>query len=334
MKLTGMKLITRRMLFHVTAAAVFLSGAAVSSVRGAEPFQGIVDTARGLFGVDVDVENGVRVRAGLINIHVDDDDGGRHDHRDRAWLFRGQSLARTPVMDARHQEIGMVDDVVVDLRSGKVRYIAVEYPTLRGRDKLFAVPWNRFQLARQKKGGYYLVVDIEDELFKRAPGFARSKWPNFADRRWAESIDVYYGVTIKPGDVKTGFGTDPDPVRHVEHLERLSRINGFPIIDKGVDKGSDKRIGEVTDVIVDFATGHVRYAVLYFPGSIGNEDRRFAVPMQRLSYMSENGESRLLLEVDRRTLGRAPGFDQQHWPSLRDPEFSDRVDEFYDIRRR
>lgn len=323
-----MKIITRRMLAHVMAVALILSGATVSTVQAAEPFQGVVDTARGLFGVDVDVDNGVRVRAGLINIHVDDDD--RRDHANRTWLFRGQSLVRTPVMDPSHREIGVVDDVVVDLRSGKVRYIAVEYPTLRGRDKLFAVPWNRFQLARQSRGGYYLVVDIEDKLFERAPGFPRSKWPNFADRRWAESIDVYYGVTIKPGDVKTRFGTDPDPVRHVEHLERLSRMNGFPV----TEEKSDQPIAEVADVIVDFSSGHVRYAVLHFPGSIGIEERRFAIPMQRLNYTSDNGKSRLLLNVDRRTLGRAPGFDQQHWPDLRDPKFSSQVDEFYDVRRR
>lgn len=325
-----MKIIIRRMLAHVMAVALIFSGAAVSSVQAAEPFQGIVDTARGLFGVDVDVDNGLRVRAGLINIQVDDDDAGHRVEADRVWLFRGQSLVRTPVMASSHEEIGVVDDVVVDLRSGKVRYIAVEYPTLRGRDKLFAVPWNRFQLARQNKGGYYLVVDIEDELFERAPGFSRSKWPNFADRRWAESIDVYYGVTIKPGDVKTRFGTDPDPVRYVEHLERLSRMNGFPVIEKT----SEEPIAEVADVIVDFSSGHVRYAVLHFPGSIGIENRRFAIPMQRLTYTSDNGKSWLLLNVDRRTLGRAPGFDQQHWPDLRDPKFSSQVDEFYDVRRR
>lgn len=294
------------------------------------PFSDVVDTARGLFGVDVDVNNGVKVRAGLINIHVDDDDARVPDRNGPAWLFRGQSLIDTPVMDPGHKEVGVVKDAVVDLRSGKVRYVAVEYPVLRGRDKLFAVPWDRFQLARKDSGGYYLIVNIEEELFERAPGFVNTTWPNFADRRWAKSVDVYYGVYVKPGDVVTRFGTEPDPVRDVEHLERLSQINGLPVI---ADK-SDQKIGVVSDVIVDFSSGHTRYAVLHFPNSIGIEHRRFAVPFEKLDYETEKGDACLELEIDRRKLGRAPSFEQKRWPSLRNPQFAAEVDTYYGVRRR
>lgn len=314
--------------FNILALAVI--GIATTTARGDEPFQGIVDTARGLFGVDVDVNNGVRVRAGLINIHVDGDRPRTDGQHGPAWLFRGQSLIGTPVMDPQHHEVGIVNDAVIDLRSGKVRYVAVEYPTLRGRDKLFAVPWDRFQLARRDNGGFYLVVNIEDELFERAPGFAGTAWPDFADRRWSESVDVYYGVYIKPGDVKTRFGTAPEPVREIEHLQRVSRINGLPVIG---DK-SEERIGSVADVIVDFSTGHARYAVLHFPNSIGIEDRRFAVPFEKFDYETVKGDACLELEVDRRLLGRAPGFDEKHWPNLRDSKFAAEVDAYYEIKRR
>ena len=313
------------------AATAFVITAMVTTTALAQgPLQGVVDTARGLFGVDVDVNNGVRVRAGLINIHVDGDDARKPGQQEAAWLFRGQSLIGTPVMDPQHNQIGVVDDAVIDLRSGKVRYFAVEYPGFHGRDKLFAVPWDRFQLARNENGGYYLVVDIEEELFERAPGFTRTTWPNFADRRWARTVDVYYGVYIKPGDVKTRFGTEPDPVRLVEHLERLSQVKGLPVIDDD----SEQRIGMVSDVIIDFSTGRSRYGVLHFPDSIGIEDRYFAVPFKKLDYEVEDGEVCLELEVDHRVLGRAPSFDDKHWPNLRDPRFAAEVDAFYDVERR
>lgn len=320
----------RTTFISITVFILALLGFAATTAQGAEPFQGIVDTARGLFGVDVDVNKGVRVRAGLIDIRVDDDDDRRHGQHRPAWMFRGRHLLGTPVMAPEHQEIGVVDDAVIDLRSGKVRYIAVEYPTLRGRDKLFAVPWDRFQLARRDNGGYYLVVNIEDEVFERAPGFVKTTWPNFADRRWAESVDIYYGVYIKPGDVKTQFGTEPDPVRKVEHLERLSQLNGFPVIGDE----SEQRIGSVADVIVDFSTGHIRYAVLQFPDSIGIQDRRFAVPFDRFDYETDNGETGLELEVNRRKLSRAPSFEDSRWPDLRHPDFAAQIDNYYGVDRR
>lgn len=302
-----------------------------TSIAVAEgPVDDIVDTARGLFGVDVDVDNGVRVRAGLIDIRVNSDDRKARRSGQPVWLFRGENLISTPVMDSRHREIGVVDDVVIDLRSGKVRYVAVEYPTLVGRDKLFAVPWDRFQLARRSSGGYYLVMNIDGKRFDQAPGFERTAWPNFADRRWAESVDVYYGVTIRPGDVQTTFGTDPDPVRKVEHLERMSKIGQIAVHDHD----SKKAIGSVDDVVIDFATGHARYAILEFPDSIGIADRRFAVPFEKLDFETEDDEPYLELKVDRRQLARAPSFEARSWPNLREPVFAAQVDGFYGVERR
>ncbi|NQV27879.1 MAG: PRC-barrel domain-containing protein [Rhodopirellula sp.] len=309
---------------------ITLCGFTGTIARGQDALRDIVDTARGLFGVDVDVNNGVRVRAGLIDVRVPGDETRDPGQSGSAWLFRGEHLIGTPVMDPQHQEIGVVDDAVLDLRSGKVRYIAVEYSTLRGRDKLFAVPWDRFRLARKDNGAYYLVVNIDDDTFEKAPGFARTTWPNFADRRWAKTIDIYYGVYIKPGDVTTGFGTEPDPVRDVEHLERLSAINGLAVI--GDD--SERKIGVVSDVVVNFGTGHARYAVLQFPDSIGIEDRRFAVPFEKLDYKIRNGQASMELKVDRRKLARAPSFEQKQWPNLRQPEFASQVDSYYGVERR
>ena len=311
-------------------AMIALFGFTATTAQGQGPLQDVVDTARGLFGVDVDVNDGVRVRAGLIEIHVPGDNSKGPGQRGPAWLFRGEHLMGTPVMDPQHKEIGVVNDAVLDLRSGNVRYIAVEYPTLRGRDKLFAVPWDRFRLARKDNGVYYLVVNIDDETFERAPGFARTTWPNFAARRWAKSIDIYYGVYVKPGDIATRFGTDPDPVRDVEHLERLSTIKGLAVI--GDD--SERKIGVLSDVVVDFGTGHARYAVLQFSESIGIEDRRFAVPFEKLDYKTKNGEACMELDVDRQKLARAPSFEQKQWPNLRQPEFASQVDIYYGVERR
>ncbi|MFT5324148.1 MAG: sporulation protein YlmC with PRC-barrel domain [Planctomycetaceae bacterium] len=320
----------RYTLISATILIFTMAGFAASTARGQGPFSDVVDTARGLFGVDVDVKNGVRVRAGLINIHVDGDDSRNPDQHGSAWLFRGQHLIGTPVMDHHHKDISVVDDVVIDLRSGKVRYVAVEYPTLRGRDKLFAVPWDRFRLARRENGGFYLVVNVDEELFERAPGFVRAEWPNYADRRWAKSVDIYYGVYIKPGDAKTRFGTEPDPIRDVEHLERVSKINGLPVIAED----TERPIGAVSDVVIDFSTGHARYAVLHFPNSIGIEDRRFAVPLEKLDYETERGEACLELEVDRRKIARAPSFEDKRWPNMREPQFAAQVDSYYGVKRR
>ena len=87
------------MLRNIIIALVTLAGltmfAFTPRAPGAEPpFQDIADTARGLFGVDVNVgdRGGVRVRAGLIDINVggrDRRDGVPIAERSSHWLFRG-----------------------------------------------------------------------------------------------------------------------------------------------------------------------------------------------------------------------------------------------------
>lgn len=287
---------------------------------------------QGLFDVNINVgdNDGVRVRAGLIDIRVGDN--SRDADRDREmhgsdWLFRGSKLINTPVMDPKHEEIGRVADVVVDLRSGRVRYIAVEYPTLLGREKLFAVPWDRFQLAKHQQGGFYLVVNIDEKTFEQAPGFVRNRWPNFANRRWQEEVDVFYGVYVKPGDVKTRFGTSPDPVRWIEHLERVSKIPDFPVIS---DK-SERRIGAVSDLVIDFDGGRMPYVVLKFdsPISRGRKDR-FLVPYHRLDFEIEDGQPCLELEINLRRMSQAPRFRVGQWPDIQDSAYRTRINTFYE----
>lgn len=234
-------------------------------------------------------------------------------------------MIRTPVMDASHHEIGHVDDVVLDLRTGAVRYFAIAYPVENGRTKLFAVPRERFRLVHHDEGGFYFVVDIDKSVFTRAPGFLPGEWPNFANRRWLDEVDVFYGVYVKPGDVKTRFGTSPDPVRAIEHLVRVSRIEGLPVIDDD----SEYRIGEVADVIVDLSRGSVRYGVVRFDHPSEDLDRRFAIPWRLLDYEIEDGRVCLELEVAQRELHQAPTFDAARWPDLLNPQFSQELDRFY-----
>ncbi len=303
-----------------------------SRARSAEPpLEDAVDTARGLFGVDVDTRNGVRVRAGLLDIQIGGDSrpGSLSDDAEEGagqrWLFRGTQLINTPVMDTEQREIGRIDDAVLDLRSGQLRYLAVEYPAKFGRDKLFAVPVKRFQIAHKDGAGFYFVVNIEEDVFERAPGFLRGQWPNFGNRRWQDEIDIFYGVYIKPGDVKTRFGTSPDPVRRLSHLERISKISGFTVIGDE----SEERIGSLADVIIDVGRGRTRYGVVQFDGPVEVADRRFAIPWKELDYEIEDGAACLELEVDYRRMRLAPAFDNSRWPDLLDPRFAERIDSFY-----
>jgi hypothetical protein len=93
-----------------------------------------------------------------------------------------------------------VNDLVVDLQTGKISYVAMSFGGVLGiGEKLFAVPFNQLRFA-QNDNGTYFVLSMSKEKLKAAPGFDKSHWPNFADPNWSQHIDQYY----REHEVKTG----------------------------------------------------------------------------------------------------------------------------------
>ena len=58
-------------------------------------------------------------------------------------------------------------------------------------------------------------------------------------------------------------------------------------------------------------------------------DKLFAIPWSRLSL--DEGRKVFVLDVDRATLEKAPGFDKDHWPSMADTTWATDVHSFYGV---
>ena len=57
-------------------------------------------------------------------------------------------------------------------------------------DKYFAIPWSPFEADPDKKR---LVLDIDKQKLKDAPGFDKNNWPDLSDREMAVVIYKFYG---------------------------------------------------------------------------------------------------------------------------------------------
>ncbi len=68
--------------------------------------------------------------------------------------------------------------------------------------------------------------------------------------------------------------------------------------------------------MLDLESGQIAYAVLSFGGFLGIGDKLFAVPWKALELNS--AEREFILDVDKKTLENAPGFDKDNWPDMAD----------------
>ena len=218
--------------------------------------------------------------------------------RDAAATIREMRLSKLIDMDvenAQGQEIGEIRDVVVDANNGRVHYAVLEYGGFLGMGKkLFPFPLSKFRVTAD---GDELVLDVPEDRLRKAPGFDRSKWPDWNAPGYRGTVDQYYESRD-------------------ERVQNPRFVRGSDLLDADLRSQGGERIGEVEDVVADIATGRISYVVVEFERGWFSADKLVALPLQALNPVRERGvlTSDLVVSVDKSRLERAPAFKRDQWP--------------------
>ncbi len=94
-----------------------------------------------------------------------------------------------------------------------------------------------------------------------------------------------------------------------EHPRVLSATN---IIGSKVVNSEGEQLGNIKDLMLDLDDAQIAYAVLSFGGFMGLGDKLFAIPLEALTFRTN--DHTVILDVDKEVLKNAPGFDKDHWP--------------------
>ncbi|MEX0677403.1 MAG: PRC-barrel domain-containing protein [Pirellulales bacterium] len=120
-----------------------------------------------------------------------------------ATAFRASALTRLNVRNMQGEKLGTVNDLVVDVRTGKVAYAALSVGGLLSvGNKMFAVPFGELKFDHGMDEMFF-VLNLSKEKLEAAPGFDQSDWPNFADPHWSERIDKYYREARAKAEART-----------------------------------------------------------------------------------------------------------------------------------
>jgi hypothetical protein len=132
-----------------------------------------------------------------------------------------------------------------------------------------------------------------------------------------ENRDTYgiYKNSTLTGVTKNGEGPGP----------RL--MGADTLIGNSVVNAADEDLGEIKEIMLNVASGHVSYAVLSFGAFLGMGGKLFAVPWNALTLDTVN--KRFVLNVDKDYLQDAPGFDPDCWPDMADSSWINDVHTFY-----
>jgi uncharacterized protein YegP (UPF0339 family)/sporulation protein YlmC with PRC-barrel domain len=96
-------------------------------------------------------------------------------------------LAAYDIVNKQGQDMGHVQNFVVDMLFGQIAFAIVSFEGIRGiTDKWFAIPWVALQWQQETRR---FILDMPEEVLKEAPGMHKDKWIDEINK-WHEDKDL------------------------------------------------------------------------------------------------------------------------------------------------
>lgn len=87
-----------------------------------------------------------------------------------------KSIIADKVYDTKNEPMGKIEDIMLDITTGKIDYVIVEFGGFLGIDvKYFAIPFNMLQV---DEGNEWFIFKGKKEQLENAPGFDLNHWPH------------------------------------------------------------------------------------------------------------------------------------------------------------
>lgn len=226
--------------------------------------------------------------------------------------MRASELMGKNVRNQKGEDLGKVEDVLVNVNSGRVQYTVLSFGGFMGMgDKLFAIPLSAFDRSQQRD---HLVLNVSEDRLKNAEGFDKNNWPNYRnDPGFMERVRNAFG----------GDRSQDETPQGQRNMMRLSEMIGQDVNDR-----NGKEVGEIEDVVVDMGRGRISYVVLDFDAQGAGNDRLVPIPLSALSAPQKDGDN-VALNIDRSRLDQKRGIDRNKWPNLNDQGFQRNMDSYF-----
>ena len=116
-------------------------------------------------------------------------------HNEHHITVRATTIIGTKVENWDGEDLGKIEDVVIDKLHGDVQYLILEYPGTYGPEwlqKRFAVPFESLGMRRVAGGEVEYILNVDESFLKKAPGFDCDDRPDFADPSFTSVLKDYY----------------------------------------------------------------------------------------------------------------------------------------------
>lgn len=107
-------------------------------------------------------------------------------------IDRASKIIGMDVKNPQGENLGDIKDIAIDETTGRIAYAVLGAGgTLGIGEKYFAIPWKALSMSQS---GDNFVINVDKDRLKKAPGFDKNNWPDFANQQWGTEVHRYYGV--------------------------------------------------------------------------------------------------------------------------------------------
>lgn len=105
-------------------------------------------------------------------------------------VVKASEVTGVDVKNMNNDNLGKINEVVIDKASGKVSYLVLDFGGILGfGNKFFAIPWNMFTYNEVDD---CFILNLDKGRLKDAPGFDKNHWPNFTAPDVSTTIAQFY----------------------------------------------------------------------------------------------------------------------------------------------
>ena len=202
----------------------------------------------------------------------EDDSATQRAHQLPEGSVRSSDLRGYDVIGPRDDRIASTEDVVVDLGTGQVVYVAIASGGFLGMGReYYAVSFDQMEVVAAEE---QIRLDVTEDDLERLTGFDTDNWPaqgqdtamvDAEDQEVAEDRDAEDREVAEGRDGLTG------------NLFRISEIKDFDITGD-----ADEQIGNVDEVVLSLE-GQITHLIAHLYELEGLEDGRYLVPLDAVS---------------------------------------------------
>lgn len=224
---------------------------------------------------------------------------------------KASDLIGMEVQNYEGEKLGKVDDLAVDLETGRIVQVLMSTGGFLGMyAMLVPVPPGALQ---QDAARNVLHLKADKAKLKAAPWYGMSEWVDLGQSNQVAEIYRYHGQQpYFTAAYQPALG--PDPTARLGYVQRTTKLLGVTV--KNVQK---EKLGKVENVMMDLSAGRVVAVILKSGGSFGVGEALCAVPPAAFQFNSE--QKYLQLDASIEELGNSPHFKAKEWPSFGNPTY-------------